>query len=318
MNYPLVSVCIPAYNAGKYIALALDSLLAQSYSNIEVIVVNDGSKDRTGEILDEYRKSGVRVIHQENRGQCAAANLAFKHSSGEYIKFFDADDLLSKDFIANQLEVIIGHEGEIASAAWGRFVGDDLSTFSMQLEEVYQDMLPMDWLVKSMEKGPNMMQCALWLIPRKVLSISGLWDERLSLINDFDFFIRVILASKKVRFTENAILYYRSGLEQSLSGQKSRKALESAFLSVQSGVETILRHENTQRTRRICADAFQVWKYQFYPTQLDLYRQAEDYTKKLGGSSFPFPSGGTTRILTNLIGWKKTKQLKLYLKGVTA
>ena len=312
-NYlPLVSVCMPAYNAEKYISQALDSVLEQSYPNIEIVVVNDGSKDRTANVLQSYIEKGVHVIHQENRGQCAAANTAFRHSTGDYIKFFDADDILSNDFIANQVERLKGKNDEVASASWGRFLQDDINTFSRQQETVYKDMLPMDWLVASMENGPNMMQCGLWLIPRKVLAVSGLWDERLSLINDFDFFIRVILAGKKVLFTENAILYYRSGLEQSLSGQKSKKALESAYLSTKLGVETILQYEDSPRTRRICADAFQGWKYQFYPFDLGLYQNAEEYIKKLGGSAFRFPAGGATKIVSDIIGWKSTKRLKLY------
>ncbi|RYZ30319.1 MAG: glycosyltransferase family 2 protein [Chitinophagaceae bacterium] len=313
MNYPLVSVCMPAYNAEKYIEEALNSLLDQSYPNLEIVIVNDGSTDGTGEILNQYERKGVRVIHQENRGQCTAANTAFQHSAGEYIKFFDADDLLSKDFISDQVKKLNGSKDGIASASWGRFYGNDLTSFQLQEEDVYQDLPPMDWLVTSLEKGPNMMQCGLWLIPRNVLELSGLWDERLSLINDFDFFIRVILASQQVLFTENAILYYRSGLEQSLSGQKSRKALESAFLSTQLGVETILRYEDSARTRRICADAFQEWKYQFYPSQMDLYEKAENYVRKLGGSRYAFPAGGTTKLVSRLLGWKKTKKLKSFL-----
>ncbi|RYG51412.1 MAG: glycosyltransferase family 2 protein [Chitinophagaceae bacterium] len=307
---PLVSVCMPAYNAEKYIGQALDSVLQQSYPHIEVIVVNDGSTDYTAAVLESYREKGVQVIHQENRGQCAAANAAFHHSTGNYIKFFDADDVLSTDFIAQQIARINGKDDEIASASWGRFLGDDLQTFSLQQEPVYQDLDPMDWIVKSMENGQNMMQCALWLIPRNVLAISGLWDERLSLINDFDFFIRVILASKKVRFANNAILYYRSGLEQSLSGQKSKKAMESAFLSIKLGTETILRYENSTRTRQICADALQLWKYQFYPMQPGLYREAEKLIRQLGGSSYPFPAGGMTQLLSRLLGWKLTKRIK--------
>lgn len=265
MQTPLVSVCMPAYNAERYIGAALDSILNQSYSNIEIVVVDDGSKDGTPTILSAYKSKGVKVISQENQGQCAAANTAFSLSNGEYIKFFDADDLLSPTFIEKQVERLSGNDCTVAYASWGRFKGDDLSTFQLQKEEVYRDMHPMEWLVTSLDKGPNMMQCGLWLIPRNVLQKSGLWDERLSLINDFDFFIRVLLSSEKILFANDSILYYRSGIENSLSGEKSRKAMESAYLSTKLGVETILSHENSPRTRRVCADMFQLWKYEFYP-----------------------------------------------------
>ncbi|WP_256009569.1 glycosyltransferase family 2 protein [Desertivirga xinjiangensis] len=311
---PLVSICIPAYNAQKYIGTTLDSLLNQSYQNLEIIVVNDGSTDGTMNVLKSYEAKGITVLDQPNRGQCAAANSAFRVSNGEYIKFVDADDLLSRDFIKNQIATLNGRRDSIASAAWGRFYGDDLSTFNLNPEKVWQDMPSMEWLVESLWNGPNMMQCALFLIPREVLEKSGLWDERLSLINDFDFFIRVILASQQILFTENATLYYRSGIENSLSAQKSRRAYESAYLSTELGVKWLLAAENSERVRKICADAFQLWKYDFYPNHNDLYSKSETWIKKLGGSQYPFPAGGITKTLAKFTGWKFARRFKLLIK----
>ena len=171
-------------------------------------------------------------------------------------------------------------------------------------------MKPIEWLVESLSEGPNMMQCGLWLIPRVVLEKSGLWDERLSLINDFDFFIRVLLASTEVLFTPGAVLYYRSGLTSSLSAQKSRSSYESAFLSTKLGVERLLEFENSARTRKVAANIFQLWKYEFFPSQLDLYKTSKLIIKKLGGSSYPFPSGGSTKLLVTFFGWKLVKKMK--------
>ena len=310
---PLVSICIPAYNGENYICESINSALNQSYPAIEIIVVNDGSTDRTLELLNRY-KGRIKVIDTVNRGQCAAANTAFKAATGAYIKFMDADDLISSNFINSQIKKINDRKDAIVSAAWGRFYKDDLSTFRLNKESVWRDMKPIDWLVESLWDGPNMMQCALWLIPREVLIESGLWDERLSLINDFDFFIRVLLASKDVLFADDAILYYRSGISNSLSKQKSRKANESAFLSTQLGVETIMKYENSVRTRKICADAFQLWKYQFYPNHMDLYLRSEEWIKQLGGSEYLFDAGGKTRLLSKALGWKMVKRIKNYLE----
>lgn len=307
---PLVSVCIPAYNAEKHLSTALDSILGQSYPKIEIIVVNDGSTDGTADVLESYRSKGVISINQDNKGQCAAANAAYLNSSGDYIKFFDADDLLSPDFIANQVKRIDGRKDMVASASWGRFQNDNLNSFKLNPESVWRDMKPVDWIVESLWNGPNMMQCALWLIPREILNQSGIWNERLSLINDFDFIIRVLLNSQKILFTENAVLYYRSGVGSSLSGQKSRKAYESAYLSTELGVQSLLAYENSERTRKICADSFQLWKYQFYPQEMDLYLKSKKWIKKLGGSQYPFPCGGVTKKLLKILGWKLIKRLK--------
>lgn len=315
LGKPLVSICMPAYNAEAYIAQAINSLLAQSYENIEIIIINDGSTDGTTGILNSYQQPNIKIFHQANKGQCAAANLAFHHSTGEYIKFMDADDLISADFIKNQVHVLNNNRNQVASASWGRFYNDDLNSFKLNPEPVWKDMKPIDWLVESFWNGANMMQCALWLIPREILHKSGLWNERLSLINDFDFFIRVLLTAEEIKFTSDAILYYRSGIENSLSKQKSRKAHESAFLSTKLGIEYLLAAENSNRVRKIAADNMRMWSYEFYPRHMDLYHKSEEIIKSLGGSSFEFPAGGITANLVRVLGWKLTKRIKQLLNS---
>lgn len=310
---PLVSVCMPAYNAERYVAAALDSVLAQTYVNLEVVVVNDGSTDGTAAVLERYRSDKVTVIYQSNQGQCAAANAAYRNCTGEYIKFFDADDLLSPNFIAEQVTRLNGRTSTLSSAAWGRFYGDDLGTFSLSPESVWRDMRPIDWIVESLKDAQNMMQCGLWLIPRQVLERSGLWDERLSLINDYDFFMRVLLASDEVLFCEKAVLYYRSAISHSLSAQTSRKAMESALLSTELGNNAILRFEDSHRTRNVCAGTYKLWMYTFYPRYTDLYSRARKRLQELGGTSVPFVYGGTTKWLSSLFGWRTVKQVKQML-----
>lgn len=310
MNSPLVSVLIPAYNAEQFIRAALISVLNQTYRNIEIIVVDDGSTDNTYSILEECIVKGVKVIRQENLGQCAANNRAFAESKGEYIKFFDADDLLNAEFIERQVERLNGSTTCVASAEWGRFYNDNPDTFKLSPESVWRDMTPIDWLVESLQDGINMMQCALWLIPREVLNKSGLWDERLSLNNDFDFFIRVLLASDGVRFTPGARLYYRSGVEGSLSQSFNRPALEAAVLSNRLGVKKILTAENSPRTRQVCANALQIWAYNCYPVYPDMAISLEKEISQLGGSNIDFPGGAAAGYLARCIGWKLTKRLQ--------
>jgi len=93
---PLVSIIIPVYNTEKFVGRAIESALEQTYENIEVIVVNDGSQDRSGEVCDEYarRDSRVKVVHQINCGVSAARNKALEISRGQYIQFVDSDDVI--------------------------------------------------------------------------------------------------------------------------------------------------------------------------------------------------------------------------------
>ncbi len=311
-SYPLVSICIAAYNASLYIADAIDSLLSQSHHQIEIIVVNDGSTDETESILASFTDPRIKVYSIANIGQAAALNLAFSYASGDYVKFMDADDLISADFIALQLAQVMDYTDAIATAEWGRFYNDDLSTFKKSPESVWRHLKPIDWLIESLENGANMMQCALFLIPRNVLMRSGLWKAELTLANDIDFGIRLLLQASQVRFCPGAILYYRSGMP-SLSAQKSEKAYRSAFKSISSGVEALLSFENSKRSRRVAANIYQLWAYEFYPAAPDLYLKAIQKVNELGGSALPYPAGGITKLLSQFLGWKLIKRIKNYL-----
>lgn len=310
MSQPLVSICMPCHNAGKYVAEALDSVLAQTYPSLEIIVVNDGSKDDSAEVLEHYRSKGVKVINQENRGQCAAANRAYAESKGEYIKFFDADDILSKDFISAQVQRLDGRTDAVASARWGRFYDDDLGTFQLSPEPNWRDMESTEWLIESYIGCRGLMQCGLWLIPRPILKRTGGWDESLSLINDFEFFTRVLCAASEVLFCPQAILYYRSGMKGSLSIQSSRKARESECESLLRGTSHLLAKRNDRRARVACANVCQHTIYDVYPNHPDLLERMQKRVDECGGAEID-PSGGRYfHALRPLIGWKLARRLQ--------
>ena len=107
---PLISVVTPVYNVKKYIYRCIDSILAQTVSDFELILVDDGSPDNCGAVCDEYAaKDGrVRVIHQENRGQAAARNRALDMARGEYVAFVDSDDWVHPRY----LEILLGNARE--------------------------------------------------------------------------------------------------------------------------------------------------------------------------------------------------------------
>ncbi len=310
MSGPLVSICMPCHNAGKYVAAALDSVLAQTYQKIEIIVVNDGSTDNSAAVLGGYRSQGVKVIHQENKGQCAAANRAFAESRGDCIKFFDADDVLSPGFIEAQVKRLGGRTDAVASACWGRFYNDDLGTFRLNPEPVWRDMESTEWLVEAWMNARGMMQCALWLVPRHLILEVGGWDERLSLINDFEFFARVLCAANDVLFCRDAILYYRSGMAGSLSSRKSRAARESECESLLMGTMHLLSKRRDERASLACANSCQHLIYELYPEHPDLRRRLQERVRKCGGASIEPNGGRYFQALRPWLGWKIARKLQ--------
>lgn len=100
-----VSIIVPIYNTEKYLKACLDSIINQTYQNLEIILIDDGSTDNSGKIIDDYAKKDKRIkaIHQKNAGQSAARNRGLKEASGEYISFIDADDKVKPAFIEKLL-----------------------------------------------------------------------------------------------------------------------------------------------------------------------------------------------------------------------
>ena len=312
----LVSVCIPCYNAEKYVCAALTSILAQTYQPIEIIAVNDGSTDSSAVVLNQFAERGVRVIHQQNAGQCAAANRAWNEATGDYIKFFDADDIMHPQMVEKQMMRLAGSNSDIASAGWGRFYSDDHDSFTLSPQSVWRDMDARDWLVEAWMDARPMMQCALWLIPRRILQKTGGWDEELSLINDFEFFARVLSQAKNIRFTPDVPLMYRSGLPGSLSGRKSDAAIESAFHSLMRGTEHLLNVRNDSKAMHACANVLQDFIYTYYPCRVDLRKQIKNRVTDLGGSDRAPTGSPKFDLLRKFVGWKLARILQLLATAV--
>lgn len=107
-----VSILIPAYNAERWLSECIESALNQTHGDVEVIVVSDGSTDGTLELARNWASQGVRVYDQANAGACAARNMALAKATGEFVKFLDADDILSPDAIAVQLDALQEYSGD--------------------------------------------------------------------------------------------------------------------------------------------------------------------------------------------------------------
>lgn len=309
---PLVSICMPAYNVENYVAEAIESALAQTWSPLEIIIVNDGSTDETAGLLDHYDDHvHVTVIHQENQGAAMARNRAYEESSGALVKFFDGDDLLSPEFVERQVERLEGSTKHVASAEWARFY-DDPSEATFESEAVWQDLNPVDWLVTAWDDARPMMQPALWLIPRPLLERAGLWDEELSLIDDFEFGARLLTQSKGVRFTPGARLYYRSGLDDNLSGRDSREHVESAFRSLTEGTQHLLDCEDSPRTRRAAANMLRDFIYGYYPDHPDLRARMRARIEELGGSDLEPKGPPGFELLRPIVGWRLARRVQRF------
>ena len=126
---PLISVIVPVYNAVEFLDQCLKSIVAQTYRNLEILVVDDGSTDGSGELCDQWaaRDARIRVIHQPNGGHSAARNTALDVMSGELVMMVDSDDLLHPEFACTLLQVLNQSDADIAVGEYVAFYTDDLA-----------------------------------------------------------------------------------------------------------------------------------------------------------------------------------------------
>ncbi len=115
----LISVIVPVYNVEKYLDKCINSIVNQTYKNLEIILVDDGSTDNSGKMCDDFAKqdSRIRVFHKENGGQCTARNLALDNAEGDYIAFVDSDDFISENMLELLLSDLLTYNADISSCS---------------------------------------------------------------------------------------------------------------------------------------------------------------------------------------------------------
>jgi glycosyltransferase involved in cell wall biosynthesis len=304
-----VSVLIPCYNAGRWIGETLESVLAQTWPNIEIIVVDDGSSDDSVSVVEHFDSSRIKLIKQQNAGAAAARNQAFNESSGEYIQHLDADDLLTPRKIELQLARLANNPRCVASAEWARF-NDDPAEAIFLPDDTWHDLEPVEWLVRSWQDGGGMLYPALWLVPRQIIMKAGPWLPELSLNDDGEFFTRILLASDKVLFCEGARTYYRSGITGSLSGLKSRKGWGSQFKVIDLCQGHLMAREDSDRTRRACAMLWQRLAHASYPYCKSLANEALDRANQLHQVRLVPEGGPAFKLASRVLGWKMARVLQ--------
>lgn len=231
VDNPLVSILIPMYNSETYISETIESCLNQSYEPVEIIIVDDGSNDSSYKICEEYsaKFDFIYLYSQNNSGAPAARNLAFKKAKGKYIQYLDADDILSRDKIKNQVEKLASYSDLVLSYTnFKRFHTDinpegqdersGLINYSNSID-FYNDLIENGWL-----------QTSCWLVSSELVRKTGDWIEDLSRNQDGDFFGRVILNSQGGVFSEHGTVYYRVNNTNSISSKPKDKRFFESFV----------------------------------------------------------------------------------------
>jgi glycosyltransferase involved in cell wall biosynthesis len=302
-----VSIIIPLYNNEDYVAQTIDSCLSQTHHNIEIIVIENGSKDQGYQIVKSIDDKRLSVFQIPTPNAAAARNYGYHKATGTCIIFLDADDVMASNKIELQLKALSAKpEGWVASCAWAKFKTNTKEAV-ISPQKVWAIQNPVDWCLQSW-MGEGMMIPGCWLIPKPIIDKAGLWNENLSLHDDGEFMCRVLLASQGNVFVENTAVYYRQQ-DNSLSRQhKSKMAAESALLVYKSYQQQILKFQDSKLARRALARNFSRFVYEYYPAHAQLIKEAYREINELGVKP-PLVGSPSFKLIQRIVGFKLAMRL---------
>ena len=308
MTSPLVSVIMPSFNAERWIGESIESVLGQSWRNLQLIIVDDGSTDGSVDVAGRYVGDRVMLVRQRNLGASIARNAGLAVARGDYIQYLDADDLLDARKIELQIEALKSAPGKVATCSWGRFV-ERFEDTRFEPTGLWQDLGAIDFLVEAyatMQFMPN----HAWLVPRATADRAGGWSPMRARNDDAEYFAKVVLASDGVRFVSAARAYYRSG-HSGLSASQDRDALEGYLWTLEQIAQHVLGAEDSARTRSALAASFDLFVTSVERTTPDLAGIAERRVSELGGSRFSAVNDGPwMRLLSRLIGRSNAREAR--------
>lgn len=204
--FPCVSVIVPVYNAERWLRCCVDSILAQTFTDFELLLIDDGSKDNSGAICDEYalKDSRVRVLHKENSGVSSARNVGLDNALGEWIAFVDADDYINRDYLEILIETVCRKNAEIV-----------FCDFSMDFPTHQVSFSTYNWDKQGLD-GLKDYICTPWTCLWGSLQRKELYDvyrlkspERISYCEDFHLIVRLCYFAKKIIKVSQYLYHYR-------------------------------------------------------------------------------------------------------------
>lgn len=229
MHKPLLSVIVPVYKAEKYIHRCINSILNQSITDLELILVDDGSPDNSGTICDEYarKNSRIKVFHQKNAGVCAARNKGLENAEGKYVCFVDSDDYLEKNAMEILYIDILSHNADISCGLEIADKNCDEKNLKNGTYEIWKDT---DAIKNSLLD--NRFTYSVWAKLFKRELIENIRFEEGRKINEDSFFVFSCCMKKPVVVVRNVGIYYQENNPDSVSHSEfSEKFFDILYFS---------------------------------------------------------------------------------------
>ncbi|WP_434037649.1 glycosyltransferase family 2 protein [Formosa sp. 4Alg 33] len=317
MNSHKVSVIIPLYNSSEFINDTIQSVLDQSYQNIEIIIIDDNSTDNSFNKALEFQSDNLIIKLNKGKGACSARNYGFELSSGDYIQFLDADDILSKDKIEKQVKTLNGSKTKLAVCNTVHFSGKLEDGKCVDQAYVYSTPNPEEFFI-NLWGGNNlpmhMIQTSAWLTPRNLIEKAGVWNEALAKDQDGEFFARVGLQSSGIIYVPDIINYYRKhNTGKNIASQKKEIHLKSILKATELKAEYLFSKTKSDVSRQAIATQYKHVAIDAWPQYKEIYKTAINKCEVLGGSKYnPVLGGSVIEFIKITLGWRIAKSVAFY------
>ena len=245
---PLISVIVPIFNVKDYLRKCIDSILAQSYKKIEIILVDDGSTDESGEIADAYARKNkkIKIIHKQNGGLSSARNAGIEAASGEWIAFVDSDDYIDECFLERLYNLAQKNNADIATCSFKAFTND--GSILKKSPEWPNEVLDSEAAIRSVFKDKLPAYVCLSLFRSSLFLSSGMRFPEGKEFEDIAIRIKLLKNAKTVTFT-NEKLYYYLMRGDAITGKKFSKKRYDDYMYALSEVKDYLLKNGTEKER---------------------------------------------------------------------
>jgi len=221
----MVSVIIPVYNGERTIKKAIESVFFQNYKDWEIIIVDDGSTDKTSQIIKELKSEKIRYFYQKNQGRSKARNKGILLAKGEYIAFLDSDDVWLEEHLQKEIKVLESHPNVSLVYSEVEIIGEDGNIFPMgpNWKPKRYSGLPLNQLIEE-----NFIPFSSSLVRKKCFEEIGLFDSDMEPSEDWDIWLRIVKNGHKVYYINEVLTQYR-WKEANLSKEYQKRMVEGGL-----------------------------------------------------------------------------------------
>lgn len=251
----LISIIIPVYNVEKYIEECLDSVTAQTYTNIEVLLINDGSTDRSGQLCDRYaaRDPRIKVFHQKNQGVASARNVGLQHVSKQsrYIGFVDSDDIISTSYYSDLYQAVSANNADLGITDFVRInANHDI------IEKLCSDIIDFGVyssqdIIKHSVAKEGWCYRMLWNKLYRRELFDGIQFPEHKLHEDENVAYLIFLKCKKIVGIKTEGYYYRVGNSESIMSNRMKKRTSDLLEAYIHNTKLLLDNDYTQAAQKM-------------------------------------------------------------------